>query len=128
MVCGIVLSASFLELYAEQYFSFLMHKGVVWGSGLPVLSMKYVKTLSETDLEKLGRLKIFSWLTVAEMKVLERSLKMQNFERNELVFRGSAANPSEAHVLVTGILRITCLNGRDERVTVALIAPGPIPQ
>jgi hypothetical protein len=45
-----------------------------------------------------------------------------------VVFRGSAANPSEAHVLVTGIARITCLNGRDERVTVALIAPGPIPE
>jgi hypothetical protein len=29
--------------------------------------------------------------------------------------------------LVTGIARITCLNGHKDRVTVALIAPGPIP-
>ena len=52
---------------------------------------------------------------------------MQNFQRNEVVLLESAANPSEAHVLVTGIARITCLDGRNERVTVALIAPGPIP-
>jgi CRP-like cAMP-binding protein len=90
--------------------------------------MNNLKTLRETDLERLGRLKIFSWLSVAEIKVLESSLEMQNFGRNEVVFRESAANPSEAHVLVTGIARITCLDGRNERVTVALIAPGPIPQ
>jgi hypothetical protein len=35
---------------------------------------------------------------------------------------------NEAHVLVTGIARITCLNAGNERVTVALIAPGPIPE
>src|ERR1700722_5834848 len=90
--------------------------------------MNNFKTLRETDLEKLGRLKIFSWLSAAEIKVLGSSLKMQNFQRNEVVLLESAANPSEAHVLVTGIARITCLNGRDERVTVALIAPGPIPE
>jgi len=89
--------------------------------------MNNFKTLRETDLEKLGRLKIFSWLSAAEIKVLGSSLKMQNFQRNEVVLLESAANPSEAHVLVTGIARITCLNGRNERVTVALIAPGPIP-
>jgi hypothetical protein len=78
--------------------------------------MNNFKTLRETDLEKLGRLKIFSWLSAAEIKVLGSSLKMQNFQRNEVVLLESAANPSEAHVLVTGIARITCLNGRNERV------------
>jgi hypothetical protein len=34
----------------------------------------------------------------------------------------------EAHVLIAGIARITCLNATNERVTVALIAPGPIPE
>jgi len=32
-----------------------------------------------------------------------------------------------ANILVSGIVRITCLNSRHERVTVALIAPGLIP-
>jgi CRP-like cAMP-binding protein len=90
--------------------------------------MKNVKTLSETDLEKLGRLKIFSWLSPAEIKIWKDPSKCKIFRRHEVVFRESEANPSEVHVLITGIARITCLNGRDERVTVALIAPGPIPK
>ena len=35
---------------------------------------------------------------------------------------------TEAQVLVAGIARITCLNAARERVTVGLIAPGPIPE
>jgi CRP-like cAMP-binding protein len=89
--------------------------------------MKIMKTFREADLEKLGRLKIFSWLSAAEVKLLGRLLEMQNFVRNEVIFQESSVGNSEAHVLVTGIARITCLNGRNERVTIALIAPGAIP-
>ena len=32
-----------------------------------------------------------------------------------------------AHILLAGIARITCRNARNVRVTVALLAPGPIP-
>ena len=88
--------------------------------------MNYVKSLRETDFEKLGRLKIFSWLSPSEVKALGGLLKMQNFQRNEVIFRESTVVP-DAHVLVSGIARVTCLNGRDNRVTVALIAPGAIP-
>jgi CRP/FNR family transcriptional regulator, cyclic AMP receptor protein len=88
--------------------------------------MNYVKSLRETDFEKLGRLKIFSWLSPSEVKALGGSLKMQNFQRNEVIFRESTVVP-DAHVLVSGIARVTCLNGRDDRITVALIAPGAIP-
>jgi Crp-like helix-turn-helix domain len=35
---------------------------------------------------------------------------------------------SDAHVLIAGVARITCLNARQARVTVALIAPGPVPE
>jgi hypothetical protein len=89
--------------------------------------MNYVKSLRETDFEKLGRLKIFSWLSSSEVKALGGSLKMQNFQRNEVIFRESTVVP-DAHVLVSGIARVTCLNGRDDRITVALIAPGAIPR
>jgi CRP/FNR family transcriptional regulator, cyclic AMP receptor protein len=88
--------------------------------------MNNIKTLRETDFEKLGRLKIFSWLSPSEVKALGGSLEMKNFERNEVIFRESTV-VNEAHVLVSGIARVTCLNGRNERVTVALIAPGAIP-
>ena len=88
--------------------------------------MNYLKSLRETDFEKLGRLKIFSWLSSTEVKALGGSLKMKNFERNQVILRESTV-VNEAHVLVSGIARVTCLNGRNERVTVALLAPGAIP-
>jgi CRP-like cAMP-binding protein len=89
--------------------------------------MNNLKTLRETDFEKLGRLKIFSWLNPAEVKLLGTSLAMLNYKRRDVIFRESAL-ANEAHVLVAGIARITCLNSNHERVTVALIAPGPIPE
>jgi CRP-like cAMP-binding protein len=89
--------------------------------------MNHLKTLRETDFDKLGRLKIFSWLNPAEVKLLGTSLAMLNYKRRDVIFRESAL-ANEAHVLVAGIARITCLNANNERVTVALIAPGPIPE
>jgi CRP-like cAMP-binding protein len=88
--------------------------------------MNYVKSFRETDLEKLGQLRIFSWLSPSEVKTLGSSLKVQIFHRNEVIFRESTV-ATDAHVLVSGIARVTCLNGRSDRVTVALIAPGAIP-
>jgi CRP/FNR family transcriptional regulator, cyclic AMP receptor protein len=89
--------------------------------------MNHLKTLRETDLERLGRLKIFSWLTPAEVNVLGASLAMLNYKPGEVISRQSTL-ANVAHVLVAGIARITCLNANNERVTVALIAPGPIPE
>src|SRR5580704_11094089 len=89
--------------------------------------MNHLKTFRETDFDKLGRLKIFSWLNPAELKVLGTSLAMLNYKRREVIFRESAL-ANEAHVLIAGIARITCLNANHDRVTVALIAPGPIPE
>jgi CRP-like cAMP-binding protein len=89
--------------------------------------MNNFKTLRETDSDKLGRLQIFSWLTPAEVKVLGSSLAILNYKRREVIF-GKAPIANEAHVLISGIARITCLNASNVRVTVALIAPGPIPE
>ena len=89
--------------------------------------MNNLKTVRETDFEKLGRLKVFSWLNPSEVRVLGTSLAMLNYKRREVIFRESAGT-NEAHVLVAGIARITCLNASNQRVTVALVAPGPIPE
>jgi hypothetical protein len=72
--------------------------------------MNHLKTLRETDFERLSRLKIFSWLTPAELKVLGTSLATVNYRRREEIFRESVI-ANEAHVLITGIARITCVNG-----------------
>src|ERR1700730_10833184 len=87
--------------------------------------MNRSKTLQETDFEKLGRLKIFSWLNPAEVKVLGTSLKMLNYKRGEVFLRESEF-ADEAHG--RGHPRVTCLNAHNERATVALVAPGPIPE
>ena len=87
--------------------------------------MNNLKTSGETDFEKLGRLKIFSWLNPAEVKVLGTSLKMLNYKRGEVLLRESEF-ADEAHVSVAGIARVTCLDAHNVRATVALVAPGPI--
>jgi CRP-like cAMP-binding protein len=61
------------------------------------------------------------------MALLADALKLASFRRRELILR-DAALASEAHILLTGIARITCLKARSERMTVALLAPGPIPE
>jgi CRP-like cAMP-binding protein len=89
--------------------------------------MVHLKTLRETDVEKLGRLAFFSWLTPGETKLLVASLVTANWGRGEVIFR-EHTYVSEAHVLVAGIARITCLNADKKRTTGGLIAPGPIPE
>jgi len=79
--------------------------------------MKHFKTRREPDFERLGRFKVFSWLTPVEVKVLTTSLAMMNYKRGEVISREST-RANDAHVLVAGIARITCLNANNERVTV----------
>lgn len=84
-------------------------------------------TLHETDVKRLARLAIFSWLTPTEIRALGASLAISNFKRGEEIFADSGAeNP--ARVLVAGIARVTCLNTSHQRLTVSLIAPGPLPE
>jgi CRP/FNR family cyclic AMP-dependent transcriptional regulator len=81
----------------------------------------------DTDLERLGRINALSWLSLAELTRLVEVLTRANFKRHELIVSENAL-ASEAHILLTGAANITCLNARSERVTVALVAPGPIPE
>ncbi len=89
--------------------------------------MNATRNLPDTDLDKLSRLKALSWLSISELTLLVGALAVANFGRHEVIWR-EAALASEAHILLTGIARITCQNARSERVTIALLAPGPIPE
>lgn len=89
--------------------------------------MNGTRNSSDTDLDKLSRLKALSWLSATEMASLVSALALTSFERHEVIWR-EAALASEAHILLTGIARITCMNARSERVTVAMLAPGPVPE
>jgi CRP-like cAMP-binding protein len=85
------------------------------------------KNPRDTDLDRLSRLKALSWLSASELTLLVGALAVTNFGRDEIILR-EAVLASEAHILLTGIARITCMNAHSERVTVALLAPGPIPE
>jgi CRP-like cAMP-binding protein len=84
-------------------------------------------TARETDLDRLSRLKALSWLSPPELALLVSALALANYKRHAVILR-EAAMAQDAHILLAGIARITCLNARSERVTVAMLAPGPIPE
>jgi CRP-like cAMP-binding protein len=86
-----------------------------------------IKNHRYTDLDHLSRLKSLSWLSPAELTLLVSALAIANFKRRAVILHEGAL-ASEAHILLTGIARITCMNARRERVTVALLAPGLIPE
>jgi CRP-like cAMP-binding protein len=81
----------------------------------------------DTDLERLGRLNALSWLSLSELTRLVEILSLANFRRHEVIVSEDAL-ATDAHILLTGAANVTCLNVRGERVTVALVAPGPIPE
>jgi CRP-like cAMP-binding protein len=83
-------------------------------------------TSRETDLDRLSRLKALSWLSPSELTLLVGALALANYKRNAIIPR-DAELASDAQILLAGIARITCRNARNERVTVAMLAPGPIP-
>jgi CRP-like cAMP-binding protein len=81
----------------------------------------------EVDLDRLGRLKNLSWLSSPQLTLLVRALALANFKRRQVILT-EASFASDVSILLTGVARITCINSRNERVTVALLPPGPIPE
>ena len=79
------------------------------------------------DFDKLRRLKAFSWLSASELRLLAAALATANFKRSQVILP-QATLASEAHILLKGIARLTYRKARGERVTIALLAPGPIPE
>ncbi len=79
-----------------------------------------------TDLNLLRHVKELSWLSTAEMTNLAGRLAIGNFKKHEVIL-GDARLVTEAYILLSGVANISCLNAKSERVVVALIPPGPIP-
>ncbi|MGH9646995.1 MAG: Crp/Fnr family transcriptional regulator [Bryobacteraceae bacterium] len=89
--------------------------------------MNETRNSPDSDLDKLTRLKTLSWLSASELGLLAGALALTDFKRPQVIL-GEAAPTSEAHILLKGIARITCQTARGERVTIALLPPGPIPE
>jgi CRP-like cAMP-binding protein len=80
-----------------------------------------------TDLELFGQLTAFSWLSNPDRTNLVAALEIANFTKRDVILRESQL-ASTAHILLAGTASLTCLNVRTERVMVALLPPGPIPE
>lgn len=79
----------------------------------------------DSDLELLTRLKALSWLRLSELTLLATVMASASYKRRQVIV-GTIGDGSSAHILLTGIGRMSCINARGERVTAALVPPGPI--
>jgi hypothetical protein len=75
----------------------------------------------------LGRLKAFSWLSFPQLTGLASELNVADFKRHAVVLDENGLSAG-ANILLSGVAKISCLNARNERVTAALLAPGPLPE
>jgi CRP-like cAMP-binding protein len=77
--------------------------------------------------ELLSRLKALSWLSLIQLAGLASELNIVSVKRNQVVLNEVELSTG-ANILLSGVAKISCLNARNERVTVALLAPGPVPE
>jgi CRP-like cAMP-binding protein len=85
------------------------------------------KIAAPTDFDLLNQLKPLSFLSPIALHELAMALDSANFRKGAVVLREEELEVG-VHILLRGVARITCLNPADQRVTVALVAPGPIPR
>ena len=85
------------------------------------------KNATCTDFDLLNRLKPLSFLSPAALRELASGLSSANFRKREVILPQEAL-AAGVHILLRGVAKITCLNPSGQRVTIALLAPGPIPQ
>jgi CRP-like cAMP-binding protein len=67
-----------------------------------------------------------SWLTADQLEKIASVLTVTRHEKRSTIF--SDKSPSEsAHILLSGVARITCVNRKGQRTMVILLSPGLIP-
>ncbi len=89
--------------------------------------MDRLKNAACTDFDLLNRMKLLSFLSPAALHELAFSLYSENFRRRAVILPEEELAAS-VHFLLRGVAKITWLNPSGQRVTIALLAPGPIPQ
>jgi CRP/FNR family cyclic AMP-dependent transcriptional regulator len=78
------------------------------------------------DLNTLTHLQSLEWLSRSEVERLVDALITTEFEKYEIIFR-ERTFAHEAQILLKGVARLTCKTPRGEKVTLALLGPGPLP-
>ena len=85
------------------------------------------KNATPTDFDLLNQLKPLSFLSPSRCMSLPCELNLANFRGGGLILPEEKL-AAGVHILLRGVAKITCLNPAGQRVTVNLLAPGPIPQ
>ena len=85
------------------------------------------KNATCTDFDLLNRIKPLLFLSPMALHELASGLDSANFKKRLVIFDEEALTAG-VHILLRGVAKITCLNPAGQRVTVALLAPGPIPE
>jgi len=85
------------------------------------------RNVQNTDIDRLSRFEAFSRLPAPELRTLASALALSDFRRYEIILN-EAGLASGANILLRGVARITCLGAHGARMTVALLAPGPLPE
>ena len=85
------------------------------------------RNIAPTDFDYLNQLNSLSFLSPDSTRELADALDSTNFRRGALILPEEKLADG-VHFLLRGVAKITCLNPAGQRVTIALLAPGPIPQ
>ena len=85
------------------------------------------KNATCSDFDLLNQLKPLSFLSPIALHELASRVNSANFRRGALILPEEEL-AAGVHILLRGVAKITCLNPAGQRVTVNLLAPGPIPQ
>jgi CRP-like cAMP-binding protein len=67
-----------------------------------------------------------SWLTARQLEKLAGALTVTSHEKRSTIFSDKSSSES-AHVLLSGVARITCDSRKGRRTMVIMVAPGLIP-
>ena len=85
--------------------------------------IRSARTRRVRRLKALGNI---SWLTDAQLEKLAGALTVTRHEKRSTVFSDRSSSES-AHILLSGVARITCENRRGRRSMAILLSPGLIP-
>lgn len=79
-----------------------------------------------SEIQRLKGLKNLSWLPLRRLNRLANSLVARRAKRHGIIIDEKHARRS-AHILLSGVARITCRNRKGDRTLLIMVAPGMIP-
>jgi CRP-like cAMP-binding protein len=78
------------------------------------------------EIRHLRGLKNISWLSSRQLNRLAAALSVSAVEKHDVIV-AEKHSPDSAHILLSGVARISCRNRKGDRTLVIMVAPGMIP-